>query len=234
MLHLNASIVPQQVPHELSSVEKGVKLKEAVLDGVSLEDIERERFNQIQLELAKLSQKFEENIIDATKMFEKIITDKKEVEGITLIGLAVAAEKAVLKSYTFFSFTIWFVVFLGHCRDMQRPQLMMDVPWAITLGGPRYRAVLQHSCNRSLREEVYRGHVTRASDGTLNNNPVIERILELRLKKAKLLGYSNFAGVSMETKMATIDKAKDLLYKLHSASWNPATKGPEFPGASYC
>lgn len=72
---------------------------------------------------------------------------------------------------------------------------MMDGPWVITLGGPSYRAVLQHSCNRSLREEVYCAHVTRASDGTLNNNPIIERILELRLKKAKLLGYSNFAGV---------------------------------------
>ncbi|KAL2511163.1 putative cytosolic oligopeptidase A [Abeliophyllum distichum] len=194
----------------LSDARKRVvelKLKEAVLDGVSLEDGERERFNQIQLELAKLSQKFEENILDATKMFEKIISDKNEVEGLPLTALTVAAEMAVLKGYA--------------------KATADDGPWAIMLYGPSYRSVLQHSCNRSLREEVYRAHVTRASDGTLNNTPIIERILELRLEKSKLLGYSNFAEVSMETKMATIDKAKDLLDKLHSASWNPAIKDME-------
>ncbi|KAL0460594.1 UNVERIFIED_CONTAM: Organellar oligopeptidase A, chloroplastic/mitochondrial [Sesamum latifolium] len=147
----------------LSDARKRVvemKLKEAVLYGVSLEDAKRERFNEIEQELEKLAQKFEQNILDATKKFEKVITDKKEIE--------------------------------------------VD-----------------------LCERKFTVHVSRASDGPLNNTPIIERILELRLEKAKLLGHSNYAEVSMETKMATTDRAKDLIDKLHNASWGPAIQDME-------
>ncbi|KAL2239895.1 UNVERIFIED_CONTAM: Organellar oligopeptidase A, chloroplastic/mitochondrial [Sesamum indicum] len=136
-----------------------IKLKEAVLYGVSLEDTKRERFNEIE------------------QGYEKATTEYG--------------------------------------------------PWVITLDGPIYRSVLQHARNRSLREEVYRAYVSRASHGPLNNTPIIERILELRLEKAKLLGHSNYAEVSMETKMATTDRAKDLIDKLHNASWGPAIQDME-------
>jgi oligopeptidase A len=55
---------------------------------------------------------------------------------------------------------------------------------------------MQHACNRALREELYRAYLTRASSGTLDNTPIINRILELRRKKARLLGYENHAEVS--------------------------------------
>lgn len=115
---------------------------------------------------------------------------------------------------------------------------------------------MQHAKNRSLREEVYRAYITRASNGDLDNTAIINQILELRLEKAKLLGYNNYAEVwylmylelryiywaqgyyvvkwvnlffpkkvSMEMKMATVEKAEELLEKLRSASWNPALKG---------
>ncbi|KAH6774728.1 Zincin-like metalloproteases family protein [Perilla frutescens var. frutescens] len=194
----------------LSEARKRVvdlKLKEAVLYGVSLEDNSRERFNEIEQELEKLAQKFEENILDATKKFEKVITDKKEIEGLPLTTLAIAAETAIVKGYE------------NATTD--------DGPWIITLDGPIYRSVLQHACTRSLREEVFRAYVTRASDGPLNNTPIIERVLELRLEKANLLGFSNYAEVSLEMKMATVDKAKDLIDKLHKASWGPAMQDME-------
>ncbi|EPS60508.1 hypothetical protein M569_14295 [Genlisea aurea] len=73
----------------------------------------------------------------------------------------------------------------------------------ITLHGPMYRSVLQHCRNRSLREE---------------------RILELRLEKAKLLGFSNYAEVSMEMKMASIDEAKALIEKLYNAARDTAVQ----------
>ncbi|KAK4441245.1 Organellar oligopeptidase A, chloroplastic/mitochondrial [Sesamum alatum] len=184
-----------------------IKLKEAVLYGVSLEDTKRERFNEIEQELEKLAQKFEQNILDATKKFEKVITDKKEIEGLPLTTLAIAAETALLKGY--------------------EKAAAENGPWVITLDGPIYRSVLQHARSRSLREEVYRAYVSRASHGPLNNTPIIEWILELRLEKAKLLGHSNYAEVSMETKMATTDRAKDLIDKLHSASWGPAIQDME-------
>lgn len=57
--------------------------------------------------------------------------------------------------------------------------------------------VMQHARNRSLREEVYRAYVTRASSGDLDNTPIIDQILKLRLEKAKLLQYNNYAEVSL-------------------------------------
>ncbi|XP_052178429.1 organellar oligopeptidase A, chloroplastic/mitochondrial-like isoform X4 [Diospyros lotus] len=189
----------------LSDARKRVvegRIKEAVLNGVSLEGESRDRFNKIQQELEKLSQKFEENILDATKKYEKLIRDKKEIEGLPATTLAMAAEVAVSKGY--------------------EKATAEDGPWILTLDGPSYRSVLQHARNRSLREEMYRAYITRASDGDLNNTQNIERILELRLEKAKILGYKNYAEVSMEMKMATLEKAEELIEKLRSASWNAA------------
>lgn len=56
-------------------------------------------------------------------------------------------------------------------------------------------SVVQHAKNRTLREEVYRAYITRASSGDLDNTAIIDQILKLRLEKAKLLGYNNYAEV---------------------------------------
>ncbi|XAR60076.1 Oligopeptidase A [Bertholletia excelsa] len=183
------------------------KIKEAVLSGVSLEGDKRERFNKIQRELEKLYQKFEENILDATKIFEKLITDKKEIEGLPATTLAMAAQMAASKGF--------------------EKATSEDGPWILTLDGPSYRSVLQHACNHSLREEIYGAYVTRASKGDLNNTPNIVRILELRLEKARLLGFNNYAELSMEMKMATLEKAEELIKKLHHASWDAAIQDME-------
>ncbi|KAL3618978.1 hypothetical protein CASFOL_037206 [Castilleja foliolosa] len=68
------------------------QLKEAVLNGVALEDDKREEFNKIEQELTKLSRKFRENVLDSTKMFEKLITDKKEIKGLSDTALGLAAD----------------------------------------------------------------------------------------------------------------------------------------------
>lgn len=183
------------------------QIKEAVLNGVSLEDNKREYFNEIQQELEKLSQKFEENILDSTKQFEKLITDKKDIEGLPATALAMAAEMALSK---------------GH-----KDATAENGPWVLTLDAPSYRSVMQHARNRSLREEVYRSYVAHASSGDHNNTPIIARILKLKLEKAKLLGYNNYAEVSMEMKMATINKAEELIEDLRSASWNAAIQDME-------
>ncbi|KAJ9699379.1 hypothetical protein PVL29_008128 [Vitis rotundifolia] len=183
------------------------QIKEAVLNGVSLEDNKREYFNEIQQELEKLSQKFEENILDSTKQFEKLITDKKDIEGLPATALAMAAEMALSK---------------GH-----KDATAENGPWVLTLDAPSYRSVMQHAQNRSLREEVYRSYVARASSGDYNNTPIIAQILKLKLEKAKLLGYNNYAEVSMEMKMATINKAEELIENLRSASWNAAIRDME-------
>ena len=68
-------------------------------------------------------------------------------------------------------------------------------PWMITLDAPSYLSVMQHARNRSLRKEVYHAYVTRASSGDLDNTEINDQILKLRLEKAKLLGYNNYAEV---------------------------------------
>ncbi|CAH8270687.1 unnamed protein product [Arabidopsis lyrata] len=183
------------------------QIKEAVLSGIALEDDKREDFNKIEQELEKLSHKFSENVLDATKKFEKLITDKKEIEGLPPSALGLFAQAAVSK---------------GH------ENATADTgPWLITLDAPSYLPVMQHAENRSLREEVYRAYLSRASSGDLDNTAIIDQILKLRLEKAKLLGYRNYAEVSMATKMATVEKADELLEKLRSASWDPAVQDIE-------
>ncbi|KAL4179926.1 hypothetical protein AMTRI_Chr13g122590 [Amborella trichopoda] len=182
-------------------------IKEAVLNGVALDDHKRDKFNNIQQELEKLSQQFIENVLDTTKKFELLVTDKRKIEGLPATALGLAAQTAVSKGHE------------GATTE--------DGPWIITLDTPSYRSVMQHVKNRSMREVVYRAYITRASSGDLDNTDIINEILKLRLEKAKLLGYNNYAEVSMVKKMATVEKAKDLLEKLRSACWNAAVRDME-------
>ncbi|KAI5581229.1 hypothetical protein POPTR_007G004600v4 [Populus trichocarpa] len=194
----------------LSDAQKRIvesQIKEAVLNGVALDDDKREQFNKIEQELTRLSQKFGENVLDATKKFEKLITDKKHIEGLPATSLGLAAQTAVSK---------------GHADATAE-----NGPWIITLDTPSFMSVMQHAKNRGLREEIYRAHVTRASSGDLNNTAIIDEILKLRLEKAKLLNYNNFAEVSMATKMATVEKAEELLEELRIASWDAAAQDME-------
>ncbi|KAL5072767.1 hypothetical protein RYX36_011751 [Vicia faba] len=183
------------------------QIKEAVLSGVSLEDDKRQRFSKIEQELERLSEKFRENVLDATKQFEKLIKDKKEIEGLPATALGLAAQTAASK---------------GHENATAE-----NGPWVITLDDPSYFAVMLHARNSSLREELYRANITQASSGDLDNTGLIEQILKLRLEKAKLLNYNNFAEVSMATKMATVDKAEELIEKLRRASWDAAVQDRE-------
>ncbi|CAK7339753.1 unnamed protein product [Dovyalis caffra] len=191
----------------LSDAQKRIvesQIKEAVLNGVALDDDKREQFNKIEQELERLSQKFAENVLDATKKFEKLITDKKDIEGLPATALGLAAQTAVSKGHT--------------------DATAENGPWIITLDAPSFMSVMQHAKNRGLREEIYRAYVTRASSGDLNNTAIIDEILKLKLEKAKLLNYNNYAEVSMATKMATVEKAEELLETLRIASWDAAVQ----------
>ncbi|KAL9266591.1 Organellar oligopeptidase A, chloroplastic/mitochondrial-like protein, partial [Drosera capensis] len=197
--------------NDLSEARKRIvekSIKEAVLEGVSLDDEKRERFNEIVQELKRLSEKFSENVLDATKKFERLVTDKKEIEGLPATALGLAAQTAVSK---------------GH--ENATPE---NGPWIITLDAPSYLSVMKYCQNRSLREEVFHAYVTRASSDDLDNTEIINQILKLRLEKAQLLGYNNYAEARfMAMKMANVDKAQELIEKLRAAAWGPAKKEVE-------
>merc|ERR1711871_1366618 len=161
-----------------------------------------EQVTAIQQRLSDLSTKFSNNVLDATKAFERLVTGKAEVDGLPESALELAAQTASSKGHE------------GATAEAG--------PWVFTLDIPSYMPVMLHAKNRELREELYREYLTRASSGETDNTPNIEEILTLRQEKAKLLGYANFAEVSMAKKMATLEKAETLMEELRQVSYDAA------------
>eukprot|EP00198_Chlamydomonas_reinhardtii_P004414 XP_001693750.1 oligopeptidase A [Chlamydomonas reinhardtii] len=178
------------------------ELRDFVLGGVALEGEAKERFNAIQQELTQLATKFSNNVLDATKAYKKLLTQPEEVAGLPATSLGLAAQTAARE---------------GHAGATAE-----SGPWLITLDFPSYFPVMTHAKNRELREEVYRAYITRASSGDADNGPLIEKILTLRGEKARLLGFSSFADLSMASKMADLSRAEALLEELRAASYGAA------------
>lgn len=174
-------------------------IREAELAGVGLNDEDRERFTQLSQQIAKLTTSFSNNLLDATKAFELVLTSADEVAGLPASSLSLAAETARQK---------------GHDDATAEAG-----PWIITLDPPSYMPFMKHSARRDLREKVHRAYVTRASSGDFNNLPVIEELLQLRYEQAQLLGFNNYAELSISRKMATSPTAVfELLRELRTKS----------------
>jgi oligopeptidase A len=183
-------------------------IRDAELAGVGLQGEARERFNAIQMELAELSTKFSNHVLDATKAFSLTLTTKAEIDGLPDSLLSLAAQAA---------------------RDAGTENATAENgPWRITLDFPSYGPFMQHSTRRDLREKLYKAYITRAASGDLNNQPLIERILELRQELAKLLGFANYAELSLASKMApNVAAVEALLEELRQASYDAAVKDLE-------
>lgn len=178
-------------------------IRDAELSGVGLEGEVKERFNEIQQELAELSTRFSNHVLDATKAFKLVLTEPEDIQGLPASLLALAAQAAIAE---------------GH-----EAATAEQGPWCITLDAPSFRPFLQHSQRRDLREQVYRAFVTRASAGELNNQPIIERILALRQDMARILGYETYADLSIARKMApSVTAVEQLMEELRSTSYPAA------------
>jgi oligopeptidase A len=180
-------------------------IKDAELSGVGLEGEKRDRFNAIELELAELSTKFSNHVLDATKAFSLTLTNKDEIDGLppSLTSLAAQAARAAGEENATAS----------------------DGPWRITLDYPSFGPFMQYSSRRDLREKLYKAFINRASTGELDNAPLIERILQLRKEKAMLLGFKSFAELSLASKMApNVEAVETLLEELRRASFDAAAK----------
>jgi oligopeptidase A len=147
------------------------------LGGAELAPAKKQRFGEIQEELAKLSAKFSENVLDATNAFS-LVVEEARTRGIPPDVLE-AAKEAALKDG--------------------------KAGWKFTLHAPSYLPAMQYADDRSLRETLYRESATRASEfgkPQWDNTALIARILDLRREAAALLGFANYAEVSLEPKMA--------------------------------
>ncbi|HAJ59932.1 MAG TPA: peptidase M3, partial [Cyanobacteria bacterium UBA8543] len=183
-------------------------IRDAELSGVGLEGEKRDRFNAIQLELAELSTKFSNNVLDATKAFSLTLTNKDEVDGLPPSLLSLAAQTARAAG--------------------EENATAENGPWRITLDFPSYAPFIQHSTRRDLREKLYKAFISRASTGDLDNTPLIDRILELRKEEAILLGFNSYAELSLASKMAPkVEAVEALLEELRQASYDAARKDLE-------
>ncbi|ELP57058.1 peptidase M3 family protein [Microcystis aeruginosa TAIHU98] len=183
-------------------------LRDAQLAGVGLVGEKKDRFNAIQLELAEITTKFSNNLLDATKAFQLKLTTPEDIAGLPPSLLSLAAQTARTQGETNAS--------------------NETGPWVITLDFPSYFPFMKYSDNRELREKLYKAYVSRADLGELDNNPLIDRILQLRQEQAHLLGYSTYAEVSLARKMAnSVDEIEKLLDNLRQVSYEAAKQDLE-------
>ena len=183
-------------------------LRDAQLAGVGLVGEKKDRFNAIQLELAEITTKFSNNLLDATKAFQLKLTTPEDIAGLPPSLLSLAAQTA---------------------RGQGETNASTETgPWVITLDFPSYFPFMKYSDNRELREKLYKAYVSRADLGELDNNPLIDRILQLRQEQAHLLGYSTYAEVSLARKMAnSVDEIEKLLDNLRQVSYKAAKQDLE-------
>ncbi|OGT41090.1 MAG: oligopeptidase A [Gammaproteobacteria bacterium RIFCSPHIGHO2_12_FULL_40_19] len=162
-------------------------IRDFKLNGVALTTEKKQRFSDLSKSLSELMHRFEENLLDATMAWKKHITDEALLKGIPEHAKNAAKNTA------------------------QKENLE---GWLFTLEAPDYLAVMTYADSQSLREEMYRAYVTRASEidpnaGKFDNSATMQMILKNRFALARLLGYQNFAEYSLATKM--VKKTEEVL-----------------------
>ena len=207
VIHQALESLQQNPSHPLDSTQ--IRILNAELlsmrhRGVGLSGADQKSFNDASEQLASLSTRFSNHVLDATQGWTLLVQDADQIKGIperALKALAAAAKEAG-----------------DQHRDGKDPTAL-EGPWRLGLDMPRYLPVLTHADNRNLRETVYRAQVSRASSGELDNTPLIEQILDLRTHQAARLGYQNWAERSLASKMAdNVEAVERLLEELRVAA----------------
>lgn len=155
-------------------------LRDFKLSGIDLPDEEKARFAEISSKLSALSSQFSDNVLDATMGWEKLIEDEGLLAGLPQSALDQASQLASQHDKSGYLFTLDF---------------------------PSYFPLITYADNEALRREVYEAFTTRASDqgpnaGKWDNTQNMQEIMTLRTELANLLGFKNYAEVSLAPKMA--------------------------------
>ncbi len=153
-------------------------LRDFRLSGVELQGTDRERYAEISDREAQASQKFSENVLDSLDAWSLLIEDESRLKGIPADVLDAARQAAEEEGKT---------------------------GWKLTLKMPCYLPVMQYAQDRALREAMYRGYGTVASeqgDAKFDNSPLIEELLSLRAEESTLLGFGTYAELRLQTRMA--------------------------------
>ena len=202
--------------HALSPARRKIidnAIRDFRLGGAELPEAQKKRFAEIQEQQAKLSTRFSENVLDATNAYELLVDDEAQLKGLPDDVKQAARANAEKEGKS---------------------------GWRFTLHFPSYFPILQYADNRELRETIYRANATKASELGTNpewdNTQNITDILKLRDEEAKILGYKNFAEVSLVPKMATspeqvISFLEDLAARARTFAENDLAELREFARA---
>lgn len=162
--------------------------------GIGLSEDKKNRLREINQQLSSLQLKFGENLRKETNAIALVIEKEED-----LIGLPESVIKAASE--------------LAEASGLKGK-------WAFNLQRPSWTPFLQYSQKRNLREIVYKAYINRGNnDNEFDNKEIIKKIIELRIEKAKLLGYETYAHYKLEKNMA---KNPDNVIKFLNQLWEPA------------
>lgn len=190
-------------PEQLRLLEE--TYKGFVRGGANVPVEKQARFREINTKLATLTQKFGSNVLKANNGYQLVVDDKDKLAGLTEQQLQNAAELANEKAET-------------------------KGKYAFTLDMPTLEPFLMNCKDRVLRKEIWTAYSTRCLDGEFNNEKIINEIVNLRLEKANILGYDNYANYVLDDCMA---KNADNVYALLNQVWTPALAKAKEEAALY-
>ena len=163
------------------------------------------RFREINEQLSTLTLKFGNNVLGATNGYTLFVDNEEDLKGLTESQLATAKETA------------------DGIKDAKGK-------YAFTVHVPSMEPFLQNCANRELRKELWTAYSTRCLDGEFSNTKIINDIVNLRLEKAQILGFDNFANYVLDDCMA---KNADNVYELLMKVWEPALAKAKEEAAIY-
>ena len=146
-----------------------------VRGGANLSDEDKETFSKISEELSLAGLQFSKNVLAATNAYTLHVTDSADLVGLPEYVKSLGSETAKEKGLE---------------------------GWAFTLAYPSYGPFMKYSENRELRRQMWTAYNSRAIGGENDNTDLVKKIVDLRIKKANLLGYETFADYALEVRMA--------------------------------
>lgn len=168
--------------------------KDFVRGGVLLDDAKKEELKKLNEQISALQLKFGQNLLKETNGYKLVIEKQEDLAGLSEDMIAMGAKRAEKDSL------------IGK--------------WVFGLDNPSIMPFLQQSSKKELRKQILDAYLNRCNNNNeFDNKVVVKQLTELRLQKAKLMGYENFAQFQLENRMA---KTPEAVYDLLNQIWVPA------------
>jgi peptidyl-dipeptidase Dcp len=168
--------------------------KRFVRGGANLNDADKDRLRRLNSQISMLQLQFSQNLLHETNNTYVIVDKREELDGLPEANIEAAARMA--------------------------SSIGQSGKWAFNMQRPSCNPVLQYAKNRDLRRRVYEAYYNRGNQGNeYDNKDICRQLVQLRLQRAKLMGYEDYASMALDDRMA---KTSDRVYHLLDQVWTPA------------